>query len=129
MAFMDYRHFMGNKIFVQTTDPVGRYRLLDYYKSSTADNYISSYAYYDFRKLLLTRLHFIQKKGLKEALFVNYLGTNDSENYTEVGYSINNIYRLFRIETVAAFRNGKYQNWGVRVGISTNLSSLISINN
>ncbi len=127
MSFIDYRHFMGNRIFTQTTDPVGRYRLLDYYQSSTADHYISSFVYYDFRKFLLTRLLFIQKKGLKEALFVNYLGTNTSGNYTEVGYGINNIYRLFRIEGIAAFRNGKYYDWGVRVGISTNLGNLIRI--
>jgi len=129
MTFVDYRHFMGNRIFIQTTDPVGRYRLLDYYRSSTADNYISSFAHYDFRKLLLSRFHFIQKKGLKEALFINYLGTDASENYTEVGYSINNIYRLFRVETIAAFRNGKYYDWGIRVGISTNLSNLVRIEN
>ena len=129
MSFVDYRHFMGNKIFIQTTDPVGRYRLLDYYQSSTAAEYISSFAHYDFRKLFLTRLPFIQKKGLKEALFINYLGTNASENYTEVGYSINNIYRLLRIEGVAAFRNGEYYDWGIRLGISTNFSDLVSIEN
>lgn len=127
-AFVDYRHFMGNKMFFQTTDPVGRYRLLDYYQSSTADHYVSSFVHYDFRKLLLTRLRFIQKRGLKEALFVNYLGTNASENYTELGYSINNIYRLFRVEAVTALRNGQYYDWGIRVGISTSLSNLISIN-
>lgn len=128
MTFVDYRHFMGNRIFVQTTDPVGRYRLLDYYQSSTSGNYVSSFLHYDFRKLLLTRLPFIQKKGLKEALFVNNLATNASGNYTELGYSINNIYRLFRVEAVTSFRDGKYLDWGIRVGISTNLSSLVSFN-
>jgi len=127
MSFVDYQHFMGNRTLIQTTDPVERYRLLDYYQSSTADHYVSTFLHYDFRKLLLTRLPFIQKKGLKEALFVNYLGTKASENYTEVGYSINNIYRLFRIEGIAAFRNGKYYDWGVRIGISTNLSNMIRI--
>lgn len=127
MSFVDYRHFMGNRISIQTTNPVERYRLLDYYQSSTADHYLSSFVHYDFRKLFLTRLPFIQKKGLKEALFVNYLGTNTSENYTEVGYTINNIYRFFRVEGVVAFRNGKYYDWGVRLGISTNLSNLITI--
>lgn len=127
MSIVDYRHFMGNRIFIQTTDPVKRYRLLDYYQSSTADHYLSSFIHYDFRKLFLTRLPFIQKKGLKEALFVNYLGTNTSENYTEVGYSINNIYRFFRIEGVTSFRNGKYYDWGIRIGISTNLGNFINI--
>lgn len=128
LTFVDYQHFLGNKIFVQNTDPVGRYRLLDYYQSSTADHYISTFTYYNFRKLLLTHLGFIQKRGLKEGLFVNYLGTRSSGNYTEVGYSLNNIYRLFRIEGVASFRDGKYSDWGIRVGISTSLFEMISIN-
>lgn len=128
LTFVDYRHFLGNKIFVQDTDPVGRYRLLDYYKSSTAENYLSTFAYYNFRKLLLTQLGFIQKKGIREGVFINYLGTRSSNDYTEVGYSLNNIYRLFRIEGVAAFRNGKYSDWGIRVGISTSLFEMISFN-
>jgi hypothetical protein len=128
MTFVDYRHFMGNRIFFQTTDPVGRYRLLDYYQSSTSSNYLASFVHYDFRKFLLTRLPFIQKKGLKEALFVNYLATNTSGSYTEVGYSINNIYRLFRVEAVTSFQDGRYLDWGIRVGISTNLGGLINFN-
>jgi hypothetical protein len=57
--------------------------------------------------------------GLKENLFVNYLGTEYSENYTEVGYGIDNIFRIFRIEGIAAFQNGSYVDWGIRIGIST----------
>ena len=127
MTFVDYRHFMGNRIFLQVADPVGRYRLLHYYQSSTADEYFSSFVHYDFRKLLLTHFPFVRKEGLKEALFVNYLGTKTSENYTELGYSLNNIYRFFRMEGVVALRNGKYYDWGIRIGISTNLSDLFNI--
>ncbi|MEQ9402767.1 MAG: DUF5686 and carboxypeptidase regulatory-like domain-containing protein [Cyclobacteriaceae bacterium] len=128
LTFVDYQHFLGNQIFVQNTDPVGRYRLLDYYQSSTADHYISSFTYYNFRKLLITHLGFVQKWGLKEGLFVNYLGTQSSGNYTEVGYSLNNIYRFFRIEGIASFRDGEYSDWGLRVGISTSLFEMVSIN-
>ncbi len=60
--------------------------------------------------------------GIRENVFVNYLGTRSSGNYTEAGYSINGIFRLFRLEAAAAFVDGQYVDWGLRVGISTILS-------
>ena len=123
-TFADYKHFPGNQILIQASDPVKRFRLLDYYQSSTAEEYVSSFMHYNFRKFLLTHLPIVRERGLKEAMFVNYLGTKSSQNYTEVGYSIDNIYRVFRIEGVTSFRNGKYHDWGIRVGISTNLGFL-----
>lgn len=59
--------------------------------------------------------------GVKENVFVNYLATPSSEHYTEVGYGIDNILRIFRIEGAAAFRDGKYYDWGIRIGIASNI--------
>lgn len=129
LTFIDFRHFMGNRTLLQSSDPVAAFRLLDYYQFSTRGDYITAFAHYDFRKLFLTRLGFIRERGLKEAMFVNYLGTTESGNYTEVGYSINNIYRIFRVEGIASFRNGEYYDWGIRIGLASNLSSFISFGN
>lgn len=126
LTFIDYRHFLGNRTVLQSIDPVGSYRLLDYYGFSTSKEYFTSFVHYDFRKFLLTRLPFVRDRGLKEAMFVNYLGTNESGNYTEVGYSINNIYRIFRIEGVASFQDGQYSDWGIRIGLASNLESLFN---
>jgi hypothetical protein len=57
--------------------------------------------------------------GLTENIFVNYLGTNSSGNYTELGYGLDNIFRIFRIEGILSFQNGKYIDSGLRIGIST----------
>jgi len=57
--------------------------------------------------------------GLKENVFVNYLESNQSQHYTEVGYTIENIFRFFRLEFVSSFQDFKYENWGVRIGISS----------
>src|SRR5258708_22655550 len=39
LFFMDYQHFLGNRTPFVTTDPVGSFRLLDYYRYSTGDQY------------------------------------------------------------------------------------------
>jgi hypothetical protein len=59
--------------------------------------------------------------GVRENLFVNYLAAPTSDNYTELGYSIDGILRLFRLEVAAGFQNGQYLNYGFRVGIATTI--------
>jgi hypothetical protein len=122
MYFMDYKHFLGNRTPFSTTDPVGSFRLLDYYKNSTADKYFAGNVHYHFRKFLVTTIPLVRLTGIRENIFVNYLATPTSRNYTEVGYGIDGILRLFRLEVAAAFQDGKYVNYGIRVGIATSLT-------
>lgn len=121
MYFMDYKHFPGNLTPFTTNDPVGSYRLLDYYLYSTADKYFSCNAHYQFRKFLATQFLMVRMTGVRENVFVNYLATPLSNNYTEIGYSIDGILRLLRLEVAASFQNGSYTHQGFRVGIATNL--------
>lgn len=121
LGFADYKHFKGNQLFLTTADPVGSFRLLEYYRHSTADKYLSAHVHYQFRKFLFTQLEEVWLLGIKENVFVNYLAAPTSKNYFEVGYSLDNILRVFRIEAVASFRDGKYQDFGILFGIASNL--------
>ena len=121
MYFMDYKHFLGNQTPFSTSDPVGSFRLLDYYRFSTDDRYFSANVHYQFRKFLVTTIPVVRLAGIRENIFVNYLATPASKNYTEVGYSIDGILRIFRFEGAAAFRNGAYMGYGFRFGIATNI--------
>lgn len=119
MHFPDYRHFMGNESPLAITDPVGNYRLLHYYALSTHNEYASAFVHYRFRKLLLTQIMPLRMLGLKENLFVNYLYTPLSENYTEIGYGLDNIFRFLRIEAIANFKAGEFSTFGIRIGVAT----------
>ncbi|MGE0770156.1 MAG: DUF5686 and carboxypeptidase regulatory-like domain-containing protein [Cyclobacteriaceae bacterium] len=121
MYFMDYQHFLGNRTPFITTDPVGSFRLLDYYLYSTADEYLTANVHYHFRKFLVTRIPFVRLTGITENLFVNYLSTPTSSNYTELGYSLDGILRIFRLEGAVSFINGEYQDYGFRIGIATSI--------
>lgn len=120
--FMDYKHFLGNRTPLITTDPVGSFRLLDYYLYSSKDQYLSANVHYHFRKFLITRIPIIRLMGVQENFFVNYLATPSSANYTELGYGLDGILRLFRLEGAVSFQNGDYLNYGFRIGISSNLN-------
>ncbi|MBS1486155.1 MAG: carboxypeptidase-like regulatory domain-containing protein [Bacteroidetes bacterium] len=128
MYFMDYKHFAGNETPFITSDPVGSFRLLPYYTYSTHDQYFSANVHYHFRKFLITRIPKVRLLGVSENFFVNYLATPVAHNYTELGYGVNGILRLFRLEFATAFQNGTYINNGFRIGISTNLMVTFSDN-
>lgn len=126
IAFLDFNHFMGNRTPFQDIDVVKSFRLLPYYQFSTDDTYFQLLTHYQFRKLFWSRFNFARKRGVKESVFANYLGTDASLNYTELGYSIDNIFRLFRLEGVAAFQDGEYQDWGIRFGVAAFLDEMFN---
>ncbi|MFN3839117.1 MAG: DUF5686 and carboxypeptidase regulatory-like domain-containing protein [Cyclobacteriaceae bacterium] len=128
LAFMDYKHFLGNRTPFATTDPIGSFRLLDYYLHSTANKYFNANMHYQFRRFLVSSIYEVRMLGIRENIFVNYLATPTSKNYAELGYSINGILRIFRLEAAVAFRDGKYQSYGFRFGISTNIAVRFSDN-
>ncbi|MCU0358056.1 MAG: DUF5686 and carboxypeptidase regulatory-like domain-containing protein [Cyclobacteriaceae bacterium] len=128
LLFMDYKHFLGNRTPFVTSDPVGSFRLLDYYRFSTADRYAVANVNYQFRRFLITSIPEVRMVGIRENIFVNYLATPTSKNYTEVGYTLDGILRFFRLEAAVAFRDGQYLSYGFRIGVATNLSIRFSDN-
>ena len=117
--FQDYMHFGGNRTVFSNFGAAANFRFMDYYKYSTKSSYISGIAHYQFRKFLLTQLPMLRFSGVRENIFVNYLKTENSPHYTEVGYSLDNLFRIFRLELGVAFENGKYLRSGPLFGIAT----------
>ncbi|MDX1627826.1 MAG: DUF5686 and carboxypeptidase regulatory-like domain-containing protein [Fulvivirga sp.] len=124
MFFVDRKHFMGNQTPFVTEEPVGTYRLLDYYFFSTNEAYFQANIHYQFRKLLLTRLPVIRIAGVRESVFTNYLANDLTSSYFEMGYGINYIFRIFRIEGVTSFEGGEFRDFGIRLGVATNLDDI-----
>ncbi|QCR21534.1 DUF5686 and carboxypeptidase regulatory-like domain-containing protein [Pontibacter sp. SGAir0037] len=119
MYFMDYQHFDGNRTILSSLRPAGAFRLLDYYAYSTARSYFSGHTHYQFRRFLLTQLPEVRFAGLKENIFVNYLKTSTSPHYYELGYSLDNVFRVFRVEAAASFQDRSFKEFGFRVGVAT----------
>ena len=128
LGFMDYAHFPGNRAFITQNDPVESFRLLDYYRFSTDQFYAQNFIFHRFRKFVITQIPATRFMGLKEGVFLNHLFTPDSNNYTELGYSLDGILKFFRIEVATQYENMQYKGWGLRVGIATTLGGNVSIN-
>jgi len=119
MYFMDYQHFDGNRTILSSLRPAGGFRLLDYYAYSTNNSYFSGHTHFTFRKFLFTHIPEVRITGIKENIFFNYLKTSNSPHYYELGYSLDNVFRVLRLEAATSFENGKYKEFGFRIGIAT----------
>lgn len=122
--FQDYKHFGGNRTIFANMGVATNYRFMDYYQYSAQSNYVSGIVHYQFRKFLLTQLPMLRFSGVRENIFLNYLKTANSPHYWEVGYSLDNLFRIFRVEIGAGFENQNYSRGGIRLGIA----SFININ-
>ncbi|MBW3470030.1 DUF5686 and carboxypeptidase regulatory-like domain-containing protein [Arthrospiribacter ruber] len=117
--FMDFKHFGGNRTIFANMGVADNFRFLDYYQYSTQSQYVSAIVHYQFRKFLFTQLPMLRFSGLRENIFFNYLKTAESPHYWEVGYSLDNLFRIFRLEMGAGFENSNFQRAGVRFGIAS----------
>lgn len=123
LSFIDYKHFAGNLTPIMTTDPVSGFRLLDYYRFSTATHYVTGNVHYQFRRLLISNITVLRLAGIRENIFATHLYTPAGGNYDEVGYSIDGLLRLFRLEFASWFEEGSYKGNGFRIGIAASLAS------
>jgi hypothetical protein len=120
--FMDFKHFGGNRTIFSNMGAASNYRFLDYYAFSTSSAYFGGLMHYQFRKFLFTQLPGLRFSGIRENIFFNYLKTDNSPHYWELGYSLDNLFRIFRLEMGAGFENRKYTSGGFRFGIATFIS-------
>ncbi len=119
--FPDFNHFAGNLFFFQLGDPVGTFRMLDYYRLSTDRQFAELHTLAEFRQLLLTQLPLFRILGVKETVILHYLATPDSRHYTELGYGFDIGIRFpFRVEVVNSFEKFRYQQTVFRIGTTMN---------
>lgn len=120
LYFPDFKHFAGNQFFFQQGDVVSTFRLLPYYQYSTGKRFVEGHVLAEFRKFFVTQLTLVRLIGLKENLFVHYLYTPNSKQYTEVGYGLDGlipqVFPFFRVEVVSQWQDARYQGLGFRVG-------------
>lgn len=120
LYFPDFKHFAGNEFFFQQGDVVSGFRLLPYYQYSTGRRFTEAHVLAEFRKFLITQLTLVRLAGLKENVFVHYLYTPSSKNYTEVGYGLDGlipkILPFFRVEIISQWQNAEYKGLGFRIG-------------
>lgn len=109
--FLDYKHFNGNETFIQTHQD---FRDLPYYQYSTNGGYAQLFTKVDFKRLFLTNIPYLQRKGWEERLYGNVLLTNQIKHY-ELGYGLKGLFGAFNAEVYSVFNQKQYSHIGFRV--------------
>jgi len=122
LDFPEFIHFMGNQTILITGDIFESFRMLPYYYYSANQYYVEAHGFYQFRKLLITQIVYTRYAGWREDLYINYLYSNSIQNYYEIGYALDNLFRFLRLEVMGQFNGAKYEGIGFRIGISKYLS-------
>ena len=114
LYFMDYRHFGGNRTIFAGN--FGGFQLLDYYRYSTAQAYLEAHFSHEFNGFIFNKIPLFRKLKWQEVVNLNYLRTEKSQNYLEVGVGVEHIFKILRVDFITSFQSQEKVGSGIRVG-------------
>ncbi|MFM2135853.1 MAG: hypothetical protein RL021_1253 [Bacteroidota bacterium] len=115
VAFMDWRHFNGNRTWFsgfRIDDFMG----LDYYAFSTTGSFVEGHAEQHFKGFLMNKLPLIRKLRLDEVVSAHYVAVSGKEGLLEFGAGIEKL-EVFRVQVYASYSNGKFGAPGIVFGV------------
>ena len=136
--FIDYKHNNGTLNLLHAGEMLASHRLVGYYQNftnganqrlnvdhyvfSTGGTYLEALSFFQFSNLWLKPLLGMKKLYVKEVLIANanYV-QNQNLLYTELGYGLDGVFKIFRLEGIASFTNGQFNYIGFRVNINSRI--------
>ena len=136
--FIDFKHYNGSLNLIQAGEMLASHRLVGYYQNltggsnqrlnvnhyanSTAGSYVEALSFFQFSNLWLKPLLGMKKSYVKEVLIANanYV-QNQNLLYNEIGYGLDGVFKVFRLEAIANFINGEFSYIGFRVNINSRI--------
>ena len=112
----DYQHFNGNQS-AAASEYVNSFQLAKYYEHSTTESvYAIAHLEHHFNGLLTNKIPFFKKLNWNLVAGANTFYVNSKSNYIEAFVGLENILKIFRVDVVAAYENGKRGHTGLRIG-------------
>jgi hypothetical protein len=95
---------------------------VNHYAYSTGGSYLEALSLFQFSNLWLKPLLGMKKLYVKELLIANanYV-QNQKLFYNELGYGLDGVFKVFRLEAIANFINGEFNYIGFRVNINSRI--------
>jgi hypothetical protein len=121
----DYQHFNGNRS-TQASEYVNSFQLAKYYGNSTASQfYTYAHLEHHFNGLITNKVPLFKRLNWNLVAGGNAFYVNGKNNFVEVFAGLENILKLFRIDFVTAYTNGKEKRFALRIGTGGILGSSI----
>jgi hypothetical protein len=120
VPYYDFFHFNAQPLVVLIDDYHDSFKLPAYYSLSTPEFFGEAHVIYTTPYLLLKYLPGLSKTLMRENLSLSYLGSRYHKNYTEIGYSITELFFLGELGVYIGFENLKYKSIGARLVLRLN---------
>ncbi|MEO6489377.1 MAG: DUF5686 and carboxypeptidase regulatory-like domain-containing protein [Ferruginibacter sp.] len=112
----DYQHFNGNQALA-ASEYVNSFQLSKYYANSTIESlYGIAHLEHHFNGLLTNKIPLFKRLGWNLVAGTNSFYVNDKSNYVEIFGGLENILKIFRVDVVAGYENGRRGHTGIRIG-------------
>jgi len=125
----DYQHFNGNRV-VRASEYVNSFQLARYYDNSTISSfYTYGHLEHHFNGLLTNKIPLFKRLNWNLVAGGNAFYVNGKNNYVELFAGLENVLKIFRVDFVAAYSNGKTTATGIRIGTGGILGGSLSRGN
>jgi hypothetical protein len=115
LTFYDFFHFNPQPIPLLINDYEDAFMIPSYYSTSTPEAFGEVHVKYTTPYLLLKLLPGLSNTLIRENLILSYLGSRYHPNYTELGYSLSEIFFLAEAGVYVGFEDLSYKSIGVKL--------------
>jgi hypothetical protein len=129
VTIQDYQHFNGNQSLAAARY-VNSFQLANYYaNSTTASFFATANIEHHFNGLLTNKIPLFKRLNWNLVAGANAFYVNEKNNYTELFFGLENIFKLLRVDYVLSFQNGKSARNDFVIGIGGLFGGTTSVNN
>ncbi len=112
----DYQHFNGNRT-VAASEYVNSFQLASYYQNSTTTSFYSlGHVEHHFNGLLTNKIPLFKRLNWNLVAGSNAFYVNKQNSYVEFFAGLENVLKVFRVDFLSGYENGKRGLTGIRVG-------------
>lgn len=117
VSIPDYTHFNGNQL-IRAAPYLNSFQLAPYYKySNTESFYTTLHAEHHFNGFLTNKIPLFRTLNWHLVGGTNAFYVNKKNNYAEVFVGLENIFKIFRVDFIWGFEQGKRPVTGIRIGL------------
>jgi hypothetical protein len=120
VPYFDFFHFNSQPVNVLINDYDDAFMLPAYYSLSTPELFGEAHLKYTAPYILLKLLPGLSNTLIRENLSFSFLASRFQTTYTEIGYSLSEIFFLGETGVYAGFHDLKYSSFGIKFTLRLN---------
>jgi hypothetical protein len=115
LPFYDFFHFNAQSFPFMLNDYGDAFMIPSFYSLSTPELFGEAHLKYASPYILLKLLPGLSNTLIRENIYLSWLGSRFHTNYTEIGYSLSEIFLVSEIGVYVGFDDLKYRSTGLKL--------------